>query len=173
MASVVLTLVGDDRPGLVAALAEAVAAEGGSWERSELVHLAGRFAGVVLVTLPDASERPLLERLEALGASGLLDVRATPGAPARAEGGRARYVVELLGGDRPGIVREIAQALAARGASIDELATWTREAPMAGGLLFEARAVVVAPLDLPETELRAALESLADELMVDLSLGEG
>ena len=53
--------------------------------------------------------------------------------------------------------------------SIEELHTEVREAPMAGGNLFEARAVLVAPPSGADA-LRAALEGLADELMVDLTL---
>lgn len=48
MATFVLTVIGDDRPGLVSALSARVSARGGSWERGQLIHLAGKFAGVVL-----------------------------------------------------------------------------------------------------------------------------
>ena len=47
MATLVLTVIGDDRAGLVNALAEAVTAHGGNWERSQLAELAGKFAGKI------------------------------------------------------------------------------------------------------------------------------
>ena len=55
MATLVLTLIGDDRAGLVNAVAEVVARHGGNWERSQMAELAGKFAGIVLVTVPDDS----------------------------------------------------------------------------------------------------------------------
>ena len=83
-----------------------------------------------------------------------------------------RLSLELVGADRPGIVAEISALLSARRISIEELATSVTHAPMAGGMLFEAHAVLAAPNSADETELRAALEALADELMVDVALDE-
>ncbi len=48
MADLVLTLIGPDRPGLVEAVAEPIAAHGGNWLESRMAHLAGQFAGIVL-----------------------------------------------------------------------------------------------------------------------------
>jgi len=80
------------------------------------------------------------------------------------------FVLELLGDDRPGIVAEISAALAEAGVSIEELTTDVREAPHAGGMLFEARAVLDAPVGAELDDVRAVLEGLADELMVDINL---
>ncbi len=54
MATFILTVLGDDRPGLVSALSAPISAHGGSWERSQMSRLAGKFAGIVLVAVPDA-----------------------------------------------------------------------------------------------------------------------
>ena len=67
---------------------------------------------------------------------------------------------------------EISASLAARGVNIDELTTDVREAPMAGGTLFEARAVLTAPPATSTEELRSMLEGLADELMVEIRVSE-
>ena len=61
MATFILTVIGDDRPGLVSALSAPINAHGASWERSQMSRLAGKFAGIVLVAVAD-------ERLEALAA---------------------------------------------------------------------------------------------------------
>ena len=53
MATLVLTLTGADRAGLVSDLSTDVAAHGGSWLTSRMARLAGTFAGVVLVEIPD------------------------------------------------------------------------------------------------------------------------
>jgi glycine cleavage system regulatory protein len=79
-------------------------------------------------------------------------------------------VLHLVGHDQPGIVLQVTEALASRGVSIEQLATATVEAPMAGGLLFEADAVLTAPEGVSTEELQTDLEALARELMVDLDL---
>ena len=167
MGQVVLTVIGDDRAGLVSALAEVISGHGASWERSQMARLAGTFAGIVQVEVADDRADALVAALRAI--DGLLDVtvrRSVAAGPAAAH----RFTLSLVGNDRPGIVHEIATALAARSVSIDELTTGVRPAPMSGGDLFEATAVLVVPDTLPVDELRATLERLADELMVDLDL---
>lgn len=179
MATLVLTIIGDDRSGLVHALSGVVVDNGGNWHKSHLAQLAGKFAGIVLITVPDAKSEQLIAALAPLEADGLFDISvevATAGAAAprserSAEGpAQSRYRLELVGQDRPGIVHEISEALAGRGVNITELNTKTSSAPMAGGTLFSAVAVLQVPDDAPIDELRCDLEALADELMVDLDL---
>jgi glycine cleavage system regulatory protein len=83
-----------------------------------------------------------------------------------------RLHLDLLGADHPGIVAEVSAALAARGVSIEQLTTDVREAPMAGGTLFEARAVLSAPPTASTQALGSMLEGLADELMVEIRLSD-
>ncbi|HZU82109.1 MAG TPA: ACT domain-containing protein, partial [Polyangiaceae bacterium] len=78
--------------------------------------------------------------------------------------------LEVVGVDRPGIVREIFQLLAAAGINVEELATDRRSAPMSGETLFEARALVHVPPSADLAALRAELERTAKDLMVDVRL---
>ena len=167
MTKLVLTLLGDDQPGLVSRVSRVVAEEGGSWLESQLARLAGTFAGIALVEVPPDRVAGLRSALTRLG--DVLEVTVKEAAAPVSVGGR-RLVLHLVGHDQPGIVRSITEALASRGVSIEQLATATVEAPMAGGLLFEADAVLTAPVDLGVDELQSDLESLARELMVDLDL---
>jgi glycine cleavage system regulatory protein len=168
MTPLVLTLIGDDRSGLVNKIAAAVASHGGNWERSQMAELAGKFAGIVLVTVPDDRVAEFTAAMEPL--QGLLDVTIQRAAAVDGSGDVRRFTLDLLGTDRPGIVHEISAVLAAHDVNIDSLATATREAPMAGGLLFEASAELELPADADVEVLRSALEALADELMVDIDL---
>lgn len=166
-----LTVIGDDRSGLVSALSSVIADHGGSWQRSQMARLAGKFAGIVLVAVPDHRADALIDALRPLGASGLLDVTVERGddeEPSTAD--RARLSLELVGADRPGIVHDISRVLAALQVSIEQLHTATREAPMVGGMLFEARATLLAPRTVVIADLQDVLEELANELMVDLTL---
>ena len=136
-----------------------------------MARLAGKFAGIVLVAVPDDRAEGLIEALGPLGTEGLLDVtveRAGDEVPVSMD--LTRLSLELVGADRPGIVHDISQALARRDVSIEELHTATREAPMVGGMLFEATATLLAPPTVPIADLQAVLEELANELMVDISL---
>jgi len=168
MTKLVLTLLGDDQPGLVSRVAHVVAEEGGSWLESQLARLAGSFAGIALVDVPADRVEGLRTALAGLG--DVLDVTVKDAAAVHAPVGGRRLVLHLVGHDQPGIVRTVTEALAARGVSIEQLATATVEAPMAGGLLFEADAVLLAPSDVDNDDLQSDLESLARELMVDLDL---
>ena len=170
MATVILTVIGDDRPGLVSILSTPISEHGASWERSQMSRLAGKFAGIVLVTIADDRFDALVADLTALADQGLHVVVERTGEPAAHES--LRLHLELLGADHPGIVAEISASLAAHGVSIEELSTDVREAPMAGGRLFEASAVLDAPATTSTDGLRSALEELADELMVEIRLSE-
>jgi len=168
MTTLVLTVIGDDRAGLVNAVAEVVARHGGNWEQSQMAELADKFAGIVLVTVPEASSDALIAALEPL--HGMLDITVQVGAIPVAEPGTRRFALDLVGTDRPGIVREITEVLAAHGVNIDSLRTEARDAPMSGGRLFEARAVLDVAATTDVGALRVALERLANELMVDIEL---
>jgi glycine cleavage system regulatory protein len=170
MATLVLTVIGDDKAGLVNAVAQVVARHGGNWERSQMAELAGKFAGIVLVTVPDAGRQALVADLEPL--QGMLDITVQEAGDAVdvIAPGVELFTLDLIGSDRPGIVREITEVLAAHAVNIDSLRTETREAPMSGGRLFEASARLEVPPGADLGALRVALERLANELMVEIEL---
>jgi len=171
MATFILTALGTDRPGLVSALSAPINDHGASWERSQMSRLAGKFAGIVLVTVADDRLDALVADLEALDAQGLQVTLERTDEPVEQES--LQLQLELLGADRPGIVAQISASLAAHGVNIDELTTDVRDAPMAGGTLFEARAVLSAPPETSTDDLRSLLEQLGDEMMVEIRVSEG
>lgn len=171
MVHLVLTLIGPDRPGLVGSVAAVVASHGGNWLESRMTRLGGQFAGILRAELPEQNVTGALRALSELEASGLRVVAQTE--PREQTGVQRMHMdLEVLGVDRPGIVREISQLLAAAGVNVEELATGTRSAPMSGELLFEARARVHVPPSTDLTTLRTALDRAARDLMVDVHLGE-
>ena len=168
MAALVLTVIGDDRAGLVHAVAEAITEHGGNWERSQMAELAGKFAGIVLVSVDDANVDALVASLEPL--QGLLDVTVQLATGDDANDTMMRLTLDLVGTDRPGIVSDITSVLAEHRVNIETLITETRHAPMAGGELFEAKAELEVPTGADLDALKDALEDLANELMVDIEL---
>src|ERR1700679_3586528 len=156
MASLILTVVGPDRPGLVRALAEAVAARNGSWLESRMARLAGQFAGIVLVEAPDA----LLDDLRALESQGLRITVQTGTAGVSVPATAPRLALEVVGNDRPGIVRDIAQVPAASHVNIEELTTGVVSGSFSGEPLFRVTAVLRAPDAAAVEAVRAGLEDM-------------
>jgi glycine cleavage system regulatory protein len=166
MASLILTVIGPDRPGLVRALAQSVAAHGGSWLESRMARLGGQFAGIVLVEAPDS----LLADLHALENQGLRIVVQTGTAAETSAATQTgeRLAVEVVGNDRPGIVRDVARVLAEHGVNIEELTTGVVSGSFSGETLFRATALVRAPDAASVAAIRAGLEFLGNEMMVDI-----
>lgn len=170
MTPLVLTLIGDDKPGLVNAASETVAAHGGTWLESRLARLAGKFAGIVLIAAPDERANELVDKLRALESAGLKVAveRGATLAPAAA-GGR-HLDIEIVGHERPGIVRDLTQTLKNLGANIEEFSSGVESAAFTGAEMFRANIRVGLPDTLSPAELRRTLERLAGEIMVDLTL---
>lgn len=171
MATLVLTVVGADRAGLVAAVADVVDAHGGNWENSQLAELSGAFAGIIEVSVAEDRVDDLRAALSQL--DGLLTVSAHAGRAAPADTADAehqRLTFGVLGNDHPGIVREITSTLSAHGLSIDRMSTQTRDAAMAGGRLFEATIVARVPASVEVDAVQSALERLASEIQMDVTV---
>ena len=171
MTDVVVTLLGPDRPGLVEMVAGIVAGHGGNWLESRMSRLAGKFAGILRAELPADKVQPALAALAALESRGLKVIAETAAVGDGAAAARSMDL-ELVGLDRPGIVREISQLLAASGVNVEELVTNRSSAPMSGDMLFEARAHVRVPAGIDLATLRAGLERLASDLVVEVKLEE-
>lgn len=169
MQSLVMTVIGSDRPGLVETLADIVAKHGGNWLESRLSHLGGQFAGMLRIEIPEENHAALSEALKNLSARGLTVVieadRSFPG-----EKKQPTAVLELIGSDRPGIVRQISSAFAAKGINVEELNTELVSAPMSGETMFKAQARLHLPEGCALADLRADLEKIAQDLFVDISL---
>lgn len=170
MANLVLTVIGDDRRGLVDALSGVVVEHGGNWDRSHLARMEGKFAGIVLVSVADDVVDTFVADLHAL--DGMLEITVGRADSPSLAAGRL-ITVKLLGNDRAGIVHEVSHTLAERGVSIEELETSTREAPMAGGILFQATLQLLVPSDVSSDEVVDDLEGLSSELMVEIQVNHG
>ncbi|HEX2658763.1 MAG TPA: ACT domain-containing protein [Polyangia bacterium] len=174
MTDLVLTLIAPDRPGLVEAVAQAVADHGGNWLESRMIHLAGQFSGILRVEVPPDRAGALSKALEALASRGLRVIAAAAARePEAAAASVARVMnLDLVGLDRPGLVREISQLLAQHGVNVEELTTDRTSAPMSGETLFRAEARVKVPADVDPTRLRQRLERLATDLTIEIRLLE-
>ncbi|MFZ1865756.1 MAG: ACT domain-containing protein [Polyangiales bacterium] len=170
MESLVVTVIGKDRPGLVESVSAVVEEHGGSWVESRMSRLAGQFAGILRASVPAENADALFEALEGLRSGGLRVVIERGFDEAPNEG--HLILLDLVGGDRPGIVHKISEALAARGVNVDELQTECDGAPWSGDTLFRAKARLRVPQTLRLDDLRKSLEAIAGDLMVDITVAE-
>ena len=166
-----MTIIGPDRTGLVESIARTVAAHGGNWLESRMCRLGGEFAGILRVEIAAEQKVALLESLEKLQQHGLqIVVRVDQPASAAACGRQTK--LEIVGADRPGIVREITSALARAGVNVEEFSSEVVSAPMSGETLFKAHARLQLPAGCDLAALKTGLEKIAADLLVDVSLAE-
>jgi glycine cleavage system regulatory protein len=166
-----MTIIGPDRPGLVDAVAGLVTEHGGNWLESRMSGLGGQFAGILRVEVPTEKTPPLLAALRELDSRGLTVV-VQPDQPKSDIAAPRLNTLEIVGQDRPGIVRQISHALAAYGVNVEELHTECASAAMSGETLFRARARLSIPESCDRLKLRQELEKIAEDLIVDISLAD-
>jgi methionyl-tRNA formyltransferase len=167
--SLVLTVIGSDHPGIVNLLSDVAQRFGANWVGSRMASLAGQFAGIVHLEVPDQNAESLASALRGLVSSGLHVVIAM-GDSCAVPAGQRIVRLELVGNDRPGIVRDLSGRLARRGVSIEELHTEVVSAAMSAGQLFRVKALLAVPDALSNDDLKRELEALATEMMVDIEL---
>lgn len=168
MTSLVMTVMGPDRPGLVKSISDRVSALDGSWLESRMANLAGQFAGIVHLQVPSANADALVASLQELETLGL-QVLVGRGRPADDSGPVHLLRLEIVGHDRAGIVRDISRCLSEQGVSIEALESERMCGSWSGECLFRATAQLRVPAERSPDSVRAALEGLANDLMVDLS----
>jgi len=156
---------------LVESVADLVASHGGNWLESRMSRLGGHFAGILRVEVPADKEPALVSNLKALSSRGLTVVVHSDQAKDEPPPGRVR-ILDIVGQDRPGIVREISHALASFGINVEELQTECSSAAMTGETLFKARAKVRIPESADVEQIRQKLEKIGADLIVDVSFGE-
>jgi glycine cleavage system regulatory protein len=176
LTSLVVSIVAPDRPGIVSEVSNKAAEFGGNWADSVMASMAGHFAGILHLQVPTANADLLVSALKAMASPSvqISVARSLPGtlagAPAAAVKGAVK--LDLVGQDRPGIIHAISAQLSRLGISIVKLQTRITSGAMSGENMFHMNAQLQLPANVDEDALRTALEGLANELMVDISLDE-
>ncbi|MGJ7473294.1 glycine cleavage system protein R [Pseudomonas fulva] len=168
MEHLVLTVIAPDKAGQVERIAQCVADYEGNWLESSMSRMAGQFAGILRVAVPADRYAALVDALGALSAHGIrVQLAESGGEPTHAS---KPFGMDLVGNDRPGIVRDITRVLAELNVNVERIATEVRPAPMSNEPLFHAEALLAVPASLTLEQLQQRLEALADDLMVELRL---
>ena len=166
MKPIIFTLVGIDKPGLISDLAKTVYDMGGNWLASNFSHMAGHFAGFVQVDLPLEKHQALMERLSEHPD---LKIHLLPGMT-EARGEQQTVQIDIMGNDKTGIVQELTQILSQFNLNIVKFDSFLESAPNWGGALFKAKAIITVAADFDLETLRDRLESVANDLMVDIEV---
>jgi methionyl-tRNA formyltransferase len=169
--SLVVSIVGPDRHGIVSMLADRAQRYGANWAASRMTRLASEFAGTVHFEVPRENADALVKTLRELESSGLQVVIG------RSDGANMPDTVrvvelELVGSDRRGIVSSLTKILAERGISIESIHTEIIRSGLSGNQTFKIEAHLLVPIALSIEKLRLELGALASEMMLDIGLGE-
>ncbi len=162
MSSFGVTVVGHDRPGIVADITGALGAHGGNLEDSSMTLLRGHFAWTLIVDL-DASLAEVDEAVDPLRAAELL-VSVVELPVEAIEPDAPTHWLNVHGSDRPGIVSAVTREIAANGGNITDLST------RLVGSLYVVSADVTLPATTDNQELVRRLSAAATELGVEISL---
>ncbi|WP_372761960.1 glycine cleavage system protein R [Pseudoalteromonas sp.] len=165
MKQLVITILGQDRPGLVENISSVILANHGNWLSSNLSHLLGHFAGIIQI---EVAEEHLQSLQNALNALPKLDVRIETGNTEIEPAEREQLNFVITGNDRPGIVQELASVIRHKGANITHLNSRQQSAPNWGVPIFNAVATVTLPNGMKKDEVIEALESITSDLIVDV-----
>ena len=166
--SLIVSVIGPDRPGLIEKIASVITAASGNWEGSRMLRLAGQFSGMVQVVIAEDALPELNAALAELEKSNLhIRILHSGGIETTPETGRV-ITMEVVGQDRQGIVSSISRTLSQMGVNVIELATDCSEAPWSGERLFKTNARLIVPEDISGDRLREAVEEIALDLMVEL-----
>jgi glycine cleavage system transcriptional repressor len=164
MSVLAVTVLGHDRPGIIAEATQVLAGLGGNLEDSSMTLLRGHFA-MTLVVRTDADATAVREALEPKFRGNGLDVSVIELAeepPTQTQG--VGYVLSVHGADRAGIVSAITSVIADHGGNVTDLTT------RLAGDLYVLIAEVELPLSADVPALSDALASTARELGVEATL---
>lgn len=164
----VLTVVAEDRPGLVGTLSAVIAEHDASWVDSSMARLGGRFAGILRIMVDTQKAEALSSALLALKEFGFTVGLHNNTAGEAPQGHEA--IVHILGQDQPGMISRVSSVLADLHVSIEALDSLVEPGSMSGDLMFRADVRVIIPAQVTELQVSEALEGIAADLMIDIDL---
>lgn len=168
--SLVLTILSDDKPGIVEALAQVISNHNGNWLESQMSHLAGKFAGILHISIEESQLSALKQELLSLQQRKEIQIITADANTSSSSAAKTVMQFSLIGNDRPGIIREISQAFSAHSINVDDLHTSCSSMPMAGTPMFTAKGLLHIPGKVDIDQLTDQLEEIANELGVDFEL---
>jgi len=169
--SFIITILGPDQPGLVKSLSETLNKFQGNWTESRMTHLAGKFAGIVRVSLPVEQFEKLSLALNEIQTD-TFRILIEEASSINKDEPEHILSLELMAQDRPGIIQDITHQLAKLNVNIEELESNVKEASMSGGTLFCAQLKLSLPSGIKAEVVQDTLEEMSDQFMVDINFSD-
>ena len=168
-----VTSVGEDRPGIVARLTEVFVAHGANLEESRMAILGGEFAAIMLISVAADNEQTLSDALAKLHSEGITcSHKRTAQLKADRFEGYTNHRIVLKGADHEGIVFRVSTYLKDNSINIQAVDTQVVAAPETGSPLFQMTAILLVPPSCRLSALKKDLDRIADEESVDIELHE-
>ncbi|WP_163831565.1 glycine cleavage system protein R [Spartinivicinus ruber] len=167
--SLILSIIADDKPGLVGNLSNIISQHQGNWLESRMSQMAGKFAGIVRIEVPEQNVDLLVKQLKRSNSDNChihFEISNQSSKPETTY----QITLHLVGNDHPGIIKEISAALAQRHINVIDLHSECSPAPMSNDMLFKAEAILQVPMNINKEKLAQDLESLANELIVEINM---
>ncbi len=168
--SLILTVISEDKPGVIEHIARVVNECHGNWLESRLSQLAGKFAGVIRIQVATEQQETLIDSLRELRSqhiSIIVDSCETSNAQPQLS---AKIRFHAVGPDRPGIIKEFSKAFVNKNINVETLNTSLSSMAYSGEPLFEAEGTLATLSQVDIDDLREVLDDIANELAMDISL---
>ena len=167
--SLIVSFIGDDRPGVVRVIADVVARHGGSWQESRMSGLGGYFSGTARILISSDSLEALDQSLQSLEGLTCIIRQLRETSPDETT---QKMKLDIVGPDRPGILQDVTSELVGHGINVIEMETEVRPASMSGELNFIADALVEVPNEVDIESLDKQLGAIARNLGLDILFEE-
>ena len=166
MKSILISVLGDDKPGLLDSLSEIIVSNDGDWIESNMSTVEAKFAGILRINVPSKNASKLMKELTSskLG----LQIACEETAPVTFSDFKS-YNIELIGQNHVGIINKLSHVLTYElKANVEGIKTEIIEASMSGEQLFKAQITLHLPKSVDERLIKDKLELIADEMMVEI-----
>lgn len=168
--NLVISALGNDKPGIVNELSKAILDQGGNISESRMTVLGGEFAMMLLVSGSQDCIENILSKLEETGLNLNLTLIAKETQPQEVEQKRLPYQITVVSMDHPGIVHDISDFLSSRKLNIEEIETQTYPAAHTGTAMFSLDMVISVPAESSVRKLRDEFITFCDDLNLDATL---
>ena len=166
MKSILISVLGDDKPGLLDSLSEIIVSNDGDWIESNMSTVEAKFAGILRVNVPAKNAKKLMKELTSskLG----LQIACEETVPVTFSDFKS-YNIELIGQNHVGIINKLSHVLTYElKANVEGIKTEIIDASMSGEQLFKAQITLHLPKSIDERLIKDKLELIADEMMVEI-----
>ena len=167
MQTLVISILGKDKPGIVDALAKVIFQHQGNWHGSSFAHMSGLFTGFVEIQVPSEQKQALIDGLDAITDLSVQSVVVSEPSPSPSQ--KQSLTIDVMGNDRPGIVQALTQVLNRFNLNILHFASHVESAANSGSPMFKAKVDIAVPDTFDNDALQVSLEALANEIVVDIS----